>query len=146
MIYWNKKFFSNKINLIKNEHYLYIQMGYGNFVLESQSPRLCYSTEENNERQNEHYHNTDNSDDEKKIPKWFYLNLPYCDECEKYIEFVDNKCCNHRSQRTLVTCNYCQNSFKTFKNRQVKCSSCFRLIQRKLKTYTFDKLKKLDGV
>ena len=45
-------------------------------------------------------------------PDGFYL--PYCDECEKYKVFVDNKCSNHRSHRTLVTCNYCQNGFKTY--------------------------------
>ena len=28
-------------------------MGYGHFVLESQSPRGCYSTEKDNERQND---------------------------------------------------------------------------------------------
>ena len=37
---------------------------------------------------NKHYPNNNNDgDDEKIIPDWFYLNLPYCDECEKYIEF-----------------------------------------------------------
>ena len=44
------------------------------------------------------------ADEEKSIPKWFYL--PYCDECEKYIEFVDNKCSNYRSRRLVVTFNY----------------------------------------
>ena len=70
-------------------------------------------------------------------------NLSYCDECEKYIEFVDNKCSHHRSHRLLITCNYCQNDFKTFNDREVRCSSCCRLIECKLKTYTFEKLKKL---
>ena len=46
-------------------------MGYGNFVLESQSPRWRYSTEEYNERQKKHCHNTDDSDVEKIIPEWF---------------------------------------------------------------------------
>ena len=50
-----------------------------------------------------------NRNEQKLIPEWFYLNLPYCDECEKYIEFVDNKCSNYRSHRLLITCNYCQN-------------------------------------
>ena len=40
---------------------------------------------------NKHYLNNDDDDEEKLIPKWFYLNLPECDECEKYIESVDNK-------------------------------------------------------
>ena len=69
--------------------------------------------------------------------------MPYCDECKKYIEFVDNRCSNHRSHRLLVTCNYCQKDFKTYSNREVRCSSCCRLIERKLKTFTFEKLKKL---
>ena len=66
------------------------------------SPGFCFSTEDYNEWVNKHY---PNSDDEKIIPKWFYLILPYCDECEKYIEFVDNKGSKHRSHRHLVTCN-----------------------------------------
>ena len=49
-------------------------MGYGNFVLESQSRRWFYSNEEYNERENKHYHITDDSDVEKIIPEWFYLN------------------------------------------------------------------------
>ena len=53
---------------------------------------------------------------------------------------------NYRSHRLLVTCNYCQNNFKTFNNGDVRCSSCCRLIERKLKTYTFEKLKKLANV
>ena len=84
--------------------------------------------------------------EEKLIPDWFYLNLPYCDECKKYIEFVDGVCSNHQSHKLLVTCNYCQNDFKTFSSRKVRCSPCCRLIERKLKTYTFDKLKKLANV
>ena len=117
-------------------------MGFGSHHVSS--PRFCFSTEDYNEWMNKHYPN--NNDDEKKIPDWFYLNLFYCDECEKYIEFVDNRCSNHRSHKLLVTCNYCQKDFKTFDNRKVRCSSCCRLIERKLKTYTFDKLKKLANV
>ena len=115
-------------------------------MLESQSLRWCYSSEEYNERQSDLYHNTDDGDDEKIIPKWFYLNLPDCDECEKYIEVVKNKCSNHRSQRILLTCNYCQNDFKTFDFRHVRCSSCCRLIESKLITYTFKKFKKVADV
>ena len=33
--------------------------------------------------------------------------------------------------------------FEMFENRQVRCSSCCRLIESKLKTYTFEKLQKL---
>ena len=93
---------------------------------------------------NKHYPSSD--EDEKIIPKWFHLNLPYCDECEKNREFVDNKCSNHQPHRLLVIGNYCQNDFKTFNDRQVRCFSCWQLIERKLKTYTFDKLKKLACV
>ena len=116
------------------------------------SPRFCLSIEDYREQcelQN-YYKNLGNNFtniiEEKLIPYWFYLNLHYCDECEKYVEFVDNKCSNHRSHRLLLTCNYCQNNFKTFDNRNVRCSSCCRLIESKLKSYTFDKLKKLANV
>ena len=119
-------------------------MGYGDYCISS--PRYCSSTQDYNEWMNNHYPNTDKSVDERVIPKWFYLNLPYCDECEKYIEFVDNKCSNYQSHKLLVTCNYCQKDFKTFDNRKVRYSSCCRLIERKFKTYTFDKLKKLASV
>ena len=94
---------------------------------------------------NKHYPNNDD-DDEKIIPKWFYLKLSYCNECEKYIEFVANKCSIYRSHRLLVTCNYCRKDFKTFNIRHIRCSSCCRLIEQKLKTYTFEKLKKLANV
>ena len=63
-------------------------MGFGDHCLSS--PSYCFSTQEYNEWMNNHYLNTDNSDDEKIIPKWFCLSLPHCNECEKYIEFVDN--------------------------------------------------------
>ena len=56
-------------------------MGYGNHCISC--PRYYFSTQYYKEWMNNHYHNTDNGDDEKIIPKWFYLNLPYCEECEK---------------------------------------------------------------
>ena len=118
-------------------------MGFGSHHVSS--PRFWFSTEDYNEWMNKHYPNN-NDDDEKIIPDWFYLNLFYWDECEKYKEFVDNRCSNHRSHRLLVTCNYFQKDFKTFDNREVRCSSCCRLIEQKLKTFTFDKLKKLANV
>ena len=55
-------------------------MGFGSHYVTS--PRFCFSTEEYNEWMNEHYHKIDDDNDDKIIPKWFYL--PYCDECEKY--------------------------------------------------------------
>ena len=60
-------------------------MGYGDPCISS--PRMCFSTEDYNEWMNKHYPHS--KDDEKIIPDWFYLNLPYCDECQKYIEFDD---------------------------------------------------------
>ena len=88
-----------------------------------------------------------NTIEEKLMPDWFFLNLLYCDECKKYIEFVvDNKCSNHRSHKLLLTCNYCQNDFKTFNGREVRCSVCCRSIERKLEIYTFEKFKKLANV
>ena len=87
---------------------------------------------------NEHYNN---NNDEKIIPKWFYL--PFCNECETYRKFTNIIRSHHRSHRLLVTCKYCQNNFKTFNSRQVRCSSCCRLIESKLKTYTFEKFKNL---
>ena len=111
-------------------------MGFGSQYVSS--PRYCFSTEDYNEWINEHYNNTDDDDDEKNTI-WFYL--PHCDEREKYIEFVDNKCSNHSSHRLLVTCNYCQNDFETFNDREVRCSVCCRSIESKLNTYTFEKLK-----
>ena len=35
------------------------------------SPKMCFSTEDYNERMNEHYHKSDEDDDEKRIFKWF---------------------------------------------------------------------------
>ena len=120
-------------------------MGFGSHYVSS--PGFCFSTEDYNEWMNKHYPNNNNDDDDEKIiPNWFYLNLPDCDECEKHIEFVDDVCSNQRSHRLLVTCNYCRKDFKTFDNKKVRCSSCCQLIERKLKTYTFEKLKKLANV
>ena len=118
-------------------------MGFGSHHVSS--PGLCFSTEDYNEWVNKHYPNN-NDDDEKIIPDWFYLNLPYCDECEKYIKFIDGECSSYQSHRLLVTCNYCQRDFKTFDNRQVRCSSYCQSIEQNLKTNTFDKLKKLANV
>ena len=118
-------------------------MGFGSHHVSS--PGFCFSTEDYNERLNKNYPNN-NNDDEKIFPDWFYLNLPYCEECEKYIEFLDGVCSNYRSHKLLVTCKYCQKDFKTFNNRQVRCSSCCQSIEQKLKTFTFDKLKKLACV
>ena len=76
-------------------------MGFGSHFVSS--PGWCVSTEDYNEYIKKHCHNIDD-DDEKIIPDWFYLR--FCDECEKYIEFTNNKCSHHLSHRILVTCNY----------------------------------------
>ena len=116
-------------------------------MIESRSPRYCFSSEEYKEATRDSYSSKYNDIiEEKLIPDWFYLNLPYCDECKKNIEFVDGICSNHQSHRLLVTCNYCQNDFKTFNSRKVRCPLCCLLIESKLKTYTFEKLKKLAVV
>ena len=65
------------------------------------SPRFCLSTEDYREQceLQDYYKNTrsycTNVIEEKLIPDWSYLNVPYCDECKKYIEFVDGVCSNH---------------------------------------------------
>ena len=116
-------------------------------MIESRSPRYCFSSEDYKEATRDSYSSKYNDIiEEKLIPHWFYLNLPYCDECKNYIEFVDGLCSNHQSHKILVTCNYCQKDFKTFNDRQRRCSVCCQSIERKLKTYTFEKLKKLANV
>ena len=113
-------------------------------MIESRSPRYCFSSEEYKEATRDSYSGKYNDIiEEKLIPDWFYLNVPYCDECKKYIEFVDGICSIHQSHRLLVTCNYCQNDFKTFNSGKVRCPLCCLLIESKLKTYTFEKLKEL---
>ena len=59
---------------------------------------------------------------------------------------MDDKRSNYRPHRHLVACDYCQNYFRTLNDREVRSSVCCRSIERKLKTYTFDKLKKLANV
>ena len=116
-------------------------------MITSRSPRYCFSSEEYKEALRDSYSSKYNDIiEEKLIPDWFYLNLPYCDECKKFIEFVNGVCSNYQSHKLLVTCNYCQKDFKTFNNRQVRGSSCCQSIEQKLKTYIFEKLKKLAGV
>ena len=61
-------------------------MGYGSHHVSSSG--FCISTEDYNDWVDDHYPNTKKDDDDEKIiPKWFYLNLSYCDDCEKYIDF-----------------------------------------------------------
>ena len=46
----------------------------------------------------------------------------------------------------LVTGNYCQNDFKMFNTREVRCLTFCWSIKRKLKTYTLEEFKKLPNV
>ena len=104
-------------------------MGLGRYYVTS--PRMCFSTEDYNGWMNERYQKNDD-DDQKTNPTWIYL--PYCEECEKYRESSNNICSHDRSHTILVSCNYCQNNFKTFNDKEVRCSFCCRLIECKLKT------------
>ena len=104
------------------------------------SPRFCFSTENYNEWMNKHYHKSDN-DDEKIIPESFFLL--YCDECEKNRECTNNLCTHHLSHGTVIACNFCQNNFKTFNDREVRFSAFCWSTKRKLNTYNLEELKKL---
>ena len=52
------------------------------------SPRFCFSTEDYREQcELQNYYknmrnNFTNIIEEKLIPDWLYLNLPYCDKCK----------------------------------------------------------------
>ena len=59
-------------------------MGYGSYYVTS--PRICFSPEDYREWKNDLYHESDDDYDNKIISKWF---LPYCDEWEKFTEFVE---------------------------------------------------------
>ena len=63
-------------------------------LIESRSPRYCFSSEEYKEAKYGSYYNDDI--EEKLIPDWFYLNLSYCFECKGYKEFVKNYCSSHK--------------------------------------------------
>ena len=51
---------------------------WSNLMIESRSPRYCYSTEDYNEKRNDYT----NIIEDKTILDWFYL--PYCDVCKEY--------------------------------------------------------------
>ena len=95
-------------------------MGSGSHYVNSL--KSCLSTEDYNEWINNRYNNIDDDDDGKIIPKWSYL--PYCDEFEKYREFRNIICSDHRLHRSLVECKFCQNDFKTFNDEEERCSFC----------------------
>ena len=107
-------------------------MGFGSHHVTS--PGRCYSTEDYNEYTKNYYHNIDDDDDdgETVVPGWFYLS--YCDERRKFMF------------STSITCNYCQNVFKTFNTNEVKCSACCWSSERRLKqlanAYKLERRKK----
>ena len=78
----------------------------------------------------------------KILPDCFHL--PYCDESEKKFRFLNS--CQHLSHIHLVTCNYCQNDFKTLCDREVRCSACCWSIERNLKNYTLEDSIKIANV
>ena len=90
-------------------------MGYNSHHVSSTG--RCFSTEDYNEWVNKHYHNTDDEDEEKTYPKGLYI--PYCDECGKK-ELTNNICSEHLSRRHLVSCNFCQNNFRTLSSKEVR--------------------------
>ena len=108
-------------------------MGFGSHYVTS--PKMCSSTGDYIGWINKHSGDDDN--DEEIIHIWFYL--PFCCECEQYIEFANIKGSNPRSHRFLVTSKYCQNDFKTFNDRKGRCSVCCCSIESKIKIYTFEK-------
>ena len=113
-------------------------MGFGSHYVNS--PGYCFSTEYYNEWINKHDHNTDDEENDEKIfPKWFYLL--FCDECKKYREFTNIICSHHLSHRTVITCNFCQNHFERFNDREVTYSPCCWSIESKLKNYTLGEFK-----
>ena len=84
---------------------------------------MCFLTEDYNEWISKQYHKTDDDgDDEKMIPKRFYL--PYCAECENFMQFVNKICSGQLLHRRLVKCNCCERDFRTLSDRQVRCSLC----------------------
>ena len=84
-------------------------MGFwGELMITSRAPRYCFSSEEYKEAIRLSYSSKYKDDDidiieEKLIPDWFYLNLSYCDVCEKYSKFENNECSGHN------VCVVCEN-------------------------------------
>ena len=131
-------------------------------LITSRAPRYCFSSEEYKEAVRDSYSRNYKDDDdidiieEKLIPDWFYLNLSYCDVCEKYSKFENNECSSHNvcvicknvyiiywigiypvcSQECYVkyktiSCFDCKNMF--FKNSfSLRCSLCCDLLEQKL--------------
>ena len=141
-------------------------------LITSRAPRCCFSSEEYKEAIRDSYSSKYKDDDidiieEKLIPDWFYLNLSYCDVCEKYSKFENNECSSHNvfviwenvdniywlgiypvcSQECYVkyktiSCFDCKNMF--FKNSfSLRCCLCCDLLEQKLQEYNPEELGKL---
>ena len=50
----------------------------------------------------------------------------FCLSTEEYREATRDS--NNQPHRFLITCSYCQKDFKTIDNREVRCSSCCRIV------------------
>jgi len=72
-----------------------------NVMVESQSPRYCYSTEDYNEYTNDYT----NVIEEKLIPEWFLL--PYCDDCKEHTEFTNIVCPHQFTHKVSLSCVIC---------------------------------------
>ena len=140
-------------------------------MITSRAPRYCFSSEEYKEAIRDSYSRKYKDDDdidiieEKLISDWFYLNLSYCDVCEKYSKFENNECSSHNvcvicenvdiiywlginpvcSQECYVkyktiSCFDCKNMF--FKNSfSLRCSLCCDLLEQKLQEYNAKRYK-----
>ena len=106
----------NKIYQTKLNSYLDIYMAFGSHYLTSHGQ--CCSTQEYNDNTNNYYLNIFDDDYEKYFLFGFFL--PYCDECNKYMEFTNNVCSQHLSHRFLVTFIFYQNDFETFITKSSK--------------------------
>ena len=77
-------------------------MGCGDFVLDSQSPRWCFSTEDYNER----LKGQPITIEEKIFLVWCYL--PYSDVFEQYREFTNNMCPYRFTHKVPLSCVNCE--------------------------------------
>ena len=118
-------------------------------MIESQSSRWCYSTQDCKEYTDHNYRIIDDDDDdddnddvdEKIISVVFYFL--FCDDCKNYMEFTKNTCHQHLSHRNSITRNYCKNNFRTLNTKEVRCSIYWWSIERKLTKYNIEELKKI---
>ena len=77
-------------------------------MLEWQSPRCCFSTEENNEREN----NQTITIEGKIIPEWFYWT--FCVDCREYREFTNNVCPYQHTHKVSLSFGNCRNVYNQY--------------------------------